>query len=224
MTIDRQSVTTVLAESSPELLREVLIQAKLPVQENAGSRELAEQLTEKLWWKVHTPLGYQFKQHTLGSILTAYSKKLDIPLPDSDGWSQLTIFTDALLPPEKAISFEELSDELQTRVKDSSWKTMGGAGGAATAASSRWAATRLVGLMTGPIWKWLRFVPKIGPVLVGVRTAAGWVATLSGPLAIASAVYTVNQALGPRWDDGLPLLLGMGLVQRANARVITIPT
>ena len=85
MTIDRQNATDVLAKTSSDLLREVLIQAGLPVKENADSSELAEQLTERLWWKVHTPLGYQFKQHSLESILKAYSKKLNIPLPDSDG-------------------------------------------------------------------------------------------------------------------------------------------
>ena len=223
MPINRHSLSEHIAQAPHELICEVLTQAKIDHDPKNTTVELAELLTKKLWWKAHTPIGYQIAQHTLESILAIYAQKLDIQLEGEGGWTQLKSLTDQLVPIDTDISFENLPEDLRDRLRSSAWKTVTGAGGTATAAGSRWAAVRILGAMTGPIWQWLRFVPKLGPVLIGVRTAAGWVATLSGPIAVASAIYTVNQALGPRWDDALPLLLGIGLIQRHNSQLANIP-
>lgn len=220
MTITRQIFSDSFSQAPQSLLFEVLSQAGLKPKSIDGSEALAESLANKLWWKAHTPLGYQLRPHTLESIVSVYAQKLELQIPEADGWRQLDTLTDLLLPPDENINIQSLSPELQKRVTESHWKTTGGAASSATAAGTRWAATHLLGWTSGAIWKWLRLVPKLGPVIIGIRTAAGWIAAISGPVAIASAIYTVNQALGPRWDDALGLLLGAGLIRRGNTQLV----
>lgn len=220
MAITQDILTDFIAEAPQDILREVLEQSELDFDSQDSPNQLADRLTKALWWRTTTPLGYQLKSHTFESILKIYADKLDMTFTSQDAWQQLKELTDHLLPPHSEVDVNGLSESLQKRLKRSAWKTVTGLGGTATATGSRWAATRLLASMSGPMWKWIHLVPKLGPVLVGVRTTAGWVASLSGPIAIAMAIYTVNNALGPKWDEGLPLLLGIGLIQRHQGQMV----
>ena len=221
MTINQKTLIKFIAQAPPDIIHEVLALSNLPFDTQEPTYTLAERLIKTLWWQTHTPLGYQFSTHTLESILFVYSSKLNLTFYSQDGWQQLKELTDHLVPPQSDIPITHLSEDLKRRLQQSAWKTATGLGGTATAIGTRWAATRLLMATAGSTWKWLKFMPKIGPVLVGVRTTAGWVANLSGPVAIALAVYTANQALGPRWDEGLPILLGIGLIQRHQGQLAT---
>jgi len=214
MTITRSELQQTLSAKDHTALRAVLDASDVRYDQGDGGGQLADRLVASLWWRTHSPAGQVLIPDDLGQLLDRAEDRLDLDLGDGDTWSRLEALTTALLPGDRPISVEQLDPEVRKRLARTVWLQLFGTAAAGGAAGSGFAATRLLTWTTGPLWDLVRLLPKVGPALVTLRTGAGTVAAVSGPIGIALALASLNSLLGPRYDQALPLLLGVGLLCR----------
>ncbi|MBM74755.1 MAG: hypothetical protein CMK59_05095 [Proteobacteria bacterium] len=178
---------------------------------------LAEQLTDTLWSKTHTPIGQMLRPNTLEDIASELAKLLEIECEDKEnGWAMVDQICNHLLPPDKELQFEDISEEHEQQLKRSVAGFIGGIGTAGSAYLSRIASLKIIQLLSTPLLPLLKLIPTVGPVLITIRTAAGLALRLSGPIGILAAIWSINSALGPDWEKALRILLGVGLLRRTE--------
>ncbi len=214
MTITRTELQQTLSAKDHTALRAVLDASDVRYDEGDRGGQLADRLVAALWWRTHSPAGQVLIPDDLGQLLDRAEQRLDIELGEGDTWSRLEALTVALLPGDRPISADQLDPEVRKRLARTVWLQLFGTAAAGGAAGSGFAATRLLTWTTGPLWDLARLLPKVGPAIVTLRTGAGAVAAVSGPVGIALALASLNSLLGPRYDEALPLLLGVGLLCR----------
>lgn len=214
MPVTRDEVERALQGRDPKLIAAVLEAAEVAYDEAEDAAALAKRLTAALWWRSHSPAGQLLMPDNLDQLVDRTGKRLAIELGDGDAWARLTALTNALVDADTPVDLESLDEDTRARLSRPVWGRLAGVGGAGSALGARWAASKLLALTVGPLWDLIMLIPKVGPALIAVRTAAGTVAAVSGPLAIGIALLTVNSALGARYDKALPLLLGIGLICR----------
>ena len=83
-------------------------------------------------------------------------------------------------------------------------------GGAGGAWGARAASSAVLGFLDGPLGRLLPLLPPVAPWVRTVQGGASAVRAVSGPLGLALAILSANQALGTRYERLLPLLLGVG--------------
>ena len=183
----------------------------------ANRKMLAEQLTDVLWDKTHTPIGQVLRPNTLEDIASELAQLLDIECKDKEnGWAMVDEICNELLPPGKELQFEEISEEHERQLKRSVAGFIGGIGTAGSAYLSRIASLKIIQILSTPLLPLLKLIPSVGPALITIRTAAGLVFRLSGPIGILAAIWSINSALGPDWEKALRILLGVGLLRRSE--------
>lgn len=213
--VDSVALQAHLARRDPALLAAVLDAAHVANDGlSEGSEALADRLVGALWWRTHTPVGQVAAPDDLGQLVDRVGKKLTVSLPSGDTWTRLAALTDAVVPTNRPVSLHSLDDRTVRKLRRGAWAQLFGWSGVGASAASRWAAVRTLGLLKGPLYNLLVMLPRVGPVLVKVKGAAGAVAAVSGPVGIALALASLNASLGPRYDKALPLLVGVGLVMR----------
>ena len=214
MTITRSQLQKTLSAKDHNALRAVLDASEVRYEEGDGSERLADRLVAALWWRTHSPAGQVLIPDDLGQLLDRSARRLDLELGEGDTWSRLEALTTELLPAHRPISVDQLDPEVRKRLTRTIWLQLFGTAAAGGAAGSRIAAMRLLTWTSGPLWDLLLLLPKVGPALGTLKTGAGTVAAVSGPVGIALALASLNSLLGPRYDQALPLLLGVGLLCR----------
>lgn len=214
MSVTREELQELLSKRDSRQLERVLDASEVWFPEGADGDELARRLVDALWWRTHSPLGKAILPDALDDLLDRYEKKLGMELGDGDAWRRLESLTAKLLPADRVLSVEELPEEARAKLEKALWLDMAGVSVAGGSAGARWAARTLLKWTRGPLWDLIKLIPRVGPILGGIRTGAGKVAMVSGPLGITVALLTLNHTLGPDYDRALPLLLGVGLVSR----------
>ena len=211
----KQTFTEHLSTCDVKTLQEILNNSKISYASSATSVELAEQISINIWKHSHTPVGQMIREHSFEDITTLYANKLQINLSTKNGWSQLQELVENLVPLNAPVAFEELPVDLQERLKTSQkWSNTAGFTGIGTAITSGALSKWLLKATSGKLFDLIKFLPTIGPAIIAIRSALGWVAVLSGPVGIAIGLWVLNNNLGPKLDKGLQLLLGVGLALR----------
>lgn len=215
MTVSSVELFARLSERDPDLLRAVLEASDVSWRDDDAAPELARRLVKALWWRTHSPAGQAVAPDSLDRIVHRYAKKLDVELPAGDAFAQLQALSVACLPStDTPLSLDDVEPAVKRKLKRPVWGRMAGATGSGGALGAGWVARRVLQGTIGPIWALLAKLPYVGPVVIAVRSSAGTVVSLSGPIGIGLALLTLNSAFGPRYDRGLPLLVGAGLVLR----------
>ncbi|MED5373181.1 MAG: hypothetical protein VX899_19340 [Myxococcota bacterium] len=222
MKVDAQMVRNSLSQADPAALREVLEAGGISPKADLSAPELADKLVRALWWRTHTPVGVLAMRDSLGQLVDRTASRLKVELdPDQGDWERLDALSLALLSRCEGVeALEELDDKHVNRLRRSQWVAWTGAAGAGAAAGSGWVSKQLLRL-SAPYKPILPLIPKVGPVLVGLRKGAEQVARLSAPVGVGLALFSANQALGAEYDRALALLLGVALVRpRKQGEVI----
>ena len=214
MPVAQKELESILAGRDPRLLERVLDVGEVWFPDGAEADELAKRLTNALWRRTHSPLGRMVVPDALDDIIDTVAKKLKLDLGEGEAWDRLDALTDALLTTDRMLTHEELSAQDRKKLEKALWIDLAGVSTAGGAAASRWLARGLLKWTKGPLWDFLKLIPRVGPVLGTIRGSAGTVAAVSGPLGITVALLTLNHTFGPEYDRALPLLLGIGLVCR----------
>jgi hypothetical protein len=193
----------------------------IDVDTNDETDDLADAVAEQLWKHTHTPIGGVVHPHTLESILTQLISRLDLDAlhdemrsSDLDGWHWVDRLCDELLPSTHEVHLDDISEAQQKNLRQSALGILSGVGTMGSAYLSRLASLRVIQLISTPLLPILRRIPTVGPTIIAIRTAAGVILRLSGPIGIIAAVLSINAALGPNWDKALRILLGVGLIRR----------
>ena len=177
---------------------------------------LAERLTNTLWSSAHSPIGEVIRPSSLEDIASTIAELLDINVNvAADGWSMIDDICNSLLPADREIELDQVSEEHEEQLKKSLVGFFSGLGTLGSAYLSRVASLKIIQLLSTPLLPLLRLIPSIGPALITVKTAAGVILRLSGPVGIIAAIWSINSALGPDWEKSMRILLGVGLVRRS---------
>ncbi len=210
--LSRDQVEARLAQREPRLLRAVLDAAQVPVTVENNAMAYARLLLDTLWWRTHSPASGVILPDDLGAIVNTVERRLRLDLGSGDTWSRLDALANQLVPNDRPLAIDALSAADQARLRHAIWGELFGSMGAASSFGARWLSRSFLGWARGPLWDLLMMIPQLGPVLRTVRGGAGAVSAVSGPVGILLALMALNQALGPRYDRALPLLVGIGLV------------
>ncbi len=215
MTVPSSELQERLASRDPNLIRAVLEASDVSWRDDDDANELARRLVAALWWRTHSPAGQALLPDSLDDLVDRYGQKLGVPLPTGDAYARLQALASQALPAVHApLALEALDEEIKQKLRRPVWGRLAGASGSGGAFGAGWVARKVLGGMVSPLWSVLARLPYVGPAVIAVRSGAGTVLSLSGPVGIGLALLTLNSLLGPRYDRGLPLLVGAGLILR----------
>ena len=219
--VSRSDLEALLADKDPELLSAVLTAADVAHDgAGEGAGKLADRLVSTLWWRSHSPARQAVAPRSLDAIVDRAGRKLGVSLGDGDVWSRLDRLTTRLLDRAEPVRIDDLPPEVRSKLERTVWAKVLGTSAAGSAAAARVASLKLLELASGPTWRLLTMLPKLGPALIAVRGGAGTVAAASGPVGVVLALVTLNSVFGPTDDTALPLLLGVGLACRQPLQVV----
>lgn len=215
MTVSSTELRDRLAERDPDLLLAVLEASDVSWRDDDEPADLAKRLVSALWWRTHSPAGQALMPDSLDALLDRYARKLSVTLPSGDAYARLQALTAHALPaPNEPLRLDDLEPSVQRKLQRPVWGRLAGASGSGGALGAGWLARKVLTGTVGPVWALLSRLPYVGPAVVAIRSSAGTIFTLSGPVGIGLALLTLNSLLGARYDKGLPLLIGAGLVLR----------
>lgn len=203
-----------LQSRDPLALRAVLEAAQVSAPAGAPAEDLAERLVAALWWRTHTPAGQLVVPDSLDKLVDRMEARLRLDLGLGDAWQRLDRLAEVLVPRDRPISVDQLDDTARRRLRRPVWGRLAGTGMSASSFASGWAARKVLVWTAGPLWDFLLALPRVGSAVFWVRNGAGAVAAVSTPLGIGLALLTLNSALGPRYEQAVPLLVGISLVLR----------
>lgn len=214
MTTTRADVEAALAIHEPEALRAVLEAAGVRVGEATTARELAALAAKSLWWSYATPIGYLADRVSLEEIVDHTARRLgaEASLAGADVWERLASLTAALVRQvrDRGVRISDLDPALRARLWPDIFPAAAYGTGATGAWGTRWASARVIRFLDGPIGRLLPLLPPLAPWVGAIRTGVGAVHLVTGPLGVALAVLSFNEALGARYRRLVPLLLGVG--------------
>lgn len=215
MTTSSLELRARLAERDPDLMRAVLEASDVSWRDDDDAEALARRLVQALWWRTHSPAGQTLMPDSLDDLVERYAQKLGVLLPEADVYARLQALTQHALPSTgQPLELQNLDEAVKKKLSRPVWGRLAGASGSGSAFGAGWLARRVLAGTVGPVWSVLARLPYVGPAVVAIRTSAGTVLSLSGPVGIGLALLTLNSLLGARYDRGLPLLVGAGLVLR----------
>jgi len=220
-TVSRDALEALLSGKDASLLSAVLTAADVAHDgPDEGAPRLASRLVGALWWRAHSPARQLVAPRSLDALVDRAGARLEVELGEGDVWSRLDVLTTRLLDRAEPVSIEALPPEVRERLERTVWTKVLGASAAGSAAAARVASLKLLQLASGPTWRLITMLLKLGPALVAVRGGAGTVAAASGPVGVVIALVTLNSVFGPTDDTALPLLLGVGLACRQPLQVV----
>ncbi|MEC7946179.1 MAG: hypothetical protein VX265_01345 [Myxococcota bacterium] len=219
--ISREVLEATLADKDPAILSAVLTAADVAHDgPGEGSPRLAGRLTAALWWRSHSPARQLVAPQTLDGLVDRAARKLNLELGNGDVWSRLDALTTHFLSQAEPLSVQELPPEVLAKLERTVWTKVLGTSAAGSAAAARVASWKLLQVASGPTWRLLTMLPRVGPALVAARAGVGTVAAAAGPIGVVCALLTLNSVFGPTEDTALPLLLGVGLACRQPLQVV----
>jgi len=216
----RADVRAMLAEQDPEALRLVLHASGVSASDDGTAPALARRIADAIWWNYATPLGYladratfeQIVQHLAGRLGVAH--RVDPALPVAEQVRRLTEALVETLPQGGGIGLDALREDARRRLDPALGPSLGLGTGAAGSFGARWGTGRVLALLRTPIGRLLPLLPWVGPWIAAIRTGAGAVYAVTGPLGIALTVLSVNASLGTNYRKLVPLVLGVGALTK----------
>ena len=212
MSISQDQFSVHISQLPSTFLDEIVSQGNICT----NGRSKARAIAKEIWKQSSSPAQLAFTPRDFDDIVGELAKRLKIDLKKKQGWEALNTLTDTLLPADQQVSAESLPPELIQRLKATKTPVVAGVSATSTAAATRFGANWILRTTAGPWLKWIALLPKIGPTVIGIRSALGLTAAISGPVGIALGLWTLNKSLGPKYDKSLPLLIGVGLALRAH--------
>jgi len=214
MRTTRADVEAALAVHEPEALRAVLEAAGVRTRGAESARELAKRIADALWWSYATPIGYLSDRVALEDIVDHTARRLgaEACLSRGEVWERLEGLTQILVRQvtDRGVRLDDLDPQVRARLWPDIFPAAAYGTGATGAFGTRWASARVIRFLDGPIGRLLPLLPPLAPWVGAIRTGAGALHLVTGPLGVALAVLSFNEALGARYRRLVPLLLGVG--------------
>ena len=206
----KEEIRTLLQRSTLPILKEVLHTNHIKTSEDALKEDCISALVNAIWNHSHTPIGGFVAPMSLEEIIQVYAKKLDTPIDSKTNiQSQLHTLRSKVMATCNTIDISDIPPEVLDRLQSSVIPSVVGAGAAGGAATTRWAAYKILAWTASKWLNIIKLIPQIGPVIITIRSTAGVLARLSGPVGVALAIWSINNHLGPKWDQCLGLLIGL---------------
>jgi len=192
------------------ILKEVLHTNHIKTADNASKDDCITALVNGIWSNSHTPIGGFVAPMSLEEIIQIYAKKLDTPIDSkADVQSQLGALRSKVMAGCNNIDISDIPPEVLDRLQRSVIPSVVSAGAAGGAATTRWAAYKILAWTASKWLNIIKLIPQIGPAIITIRSTAGVLARVSGPVGVALAIWSINNHLGPKWDQCLGLLMGL---------------
>ena len=206
----KADIQNLLQHSSTHNLREVLHTNNIKTRASASKEECISSLVDAVWNHSHTPIGGFVAPMSLEEIIQIYAKKLDTPIDsNADIQLQLSTLRAKVMANCDNIDISDIPPEVLDRIQRSVIPSVVGASAAGGAATTRWAAYKILAWTASKWLNIIKLIPQIGPAIITIRSTAGVLARVSGPVGIALAIWSINNHLGPKWDQCLGLLVGL---------------
>lgn len=218
MATTRDALQAALAQQDPEALRLILAASEVDDRGAQTAPELAARIADAIWWNYATPIGYLAERATFEDVVRHLARRLKVDHrvdPDLPVWDQVDALTRVLVEevPADGITVASLDEATRKRLSPSWIPSVGMGTGAAGSFATRWGTGHLLNLLRTPIGRLLPLLPGIGPWVGAIRTGAGALYVVSGPLGVALTVLSVNSALGTNYRRLVPLVLGVGALR-----------
>jgi len=220
MPVRRSDVRDALAVHDPAVLQEILEAADIRLRGAQSGAELADRITDALWWHYSTPVGYVAESASLDDIVSHVAKKLNVSsLSEGDAWARLRELTVTLsrttasridTSEPHGVAVDDLDDKVKARLAPMWMPTAFAASGGAASFGAAAVGKVVVKIGNTPIGRLLPLIPTVGPIWKGVRTVGGVAAMVGTPLGVAMSVLAINESLGTNYHKLVPLLLGVG--------------
>jgi hypothetical protein len=219
---NRAELESVLSTQDPEALRLVLHASGVGLTAvpwrtvgQPTARDYAARIAEAIWWSYTTPLGYAAGHASFEDVVAHLARKLGVADrldPQLSVWARVRRMTEFLVGDlaDHGVRFETIAEGTRRRLGLSSAMPFGLGTGAASSFAARWGSGKVLAFFRTPVGRVLPYLPAVGPFLGAIRTGAGAVFSVSGPLGVALAVASANSALGPSYRKLVPLVLGIG--------------
>lgn len=215
MPTTRDALEASLALQDPAALQLILDASGVDARGATTAQALAGRIADAIWWNYATPLGYLAERATFEDVVRHLARRLKVDHrvdPDLPVWEQVETLTRVLVEeiPADGISLASLDESTRRRLSPSWIPSVGLGGGAASSFAARWGTGHVLNLLRTPIGRLLPLLPGVGPWVGVIRTGAGAIHVVSGPLGVALAVLSLNSALGANYKRLVPLVLGVG--------------
>ena len=192
------------------ILKEVLHTNNIKTRDTKTKQECITSLIDAIWSHSHTPIGGFVAPMSLEEIIQIYAKKLDTPIDSKiDIQEQLRTLRSKVMANCDNIDISDIPPEVLDRLQRSVIPSVVGVSAAGGAATTRWAAYKILAWTASKWLNIIKLIPQIGPAIITIRTTAGVLARVSGPVGIALAIWSINNHLGPKWDQCLGMLVGL---------------
>lgn len=224
MTTKAQCIA-LLQKSDLSTLKEVLHANKIQTTPKSSHEECTQLLVDAIWKHSHSPIGSILSKKSLEDIIQIYAHKLNIPIDqNTDIHTQLHILRSRASSQCSDIQISEIPPDVLERLQQSVIPSMLSAGAVGGAVTTRWAAYKVLAWTASKWLNIIKLIPQIGPAIITIRTTAGVLARVSGPVGIALAIWSINNHLGPKWDTCLGLLIGLSYCLSQSAGInYTLP-
>ena len=225
MPTTRADVIDRLSIADPSELQAILSAAGVSARGAETSDALARRIADALWWNYTTPLGYALDRGSLEDITQYLARRVGVRGLEGDAFEMLAELT-AALAVAGPVSWSDLDEATRRRIFPPWMPSVVLGAGATTSAGARYVSRAVLGATGGWVGRILPLLPTVGPWFKMIRTSAGVVSVVSGPLAVALGVLSVNQALGTNERRLLPLALGVGALTppvMTDAVEVTVP-
>lgn len=217
----KEDIQNLLKHCPTQTLREVLHTNNIKTRETTSKEECISSLVDAVWSHSHTPIGGFVAPMSLEEIIQIYARKLDTPIDsNADIQLQLRTLRTKVMANCNNIDISDIPPEVLDRLQRSVIPSVVGAGAAGGAATTRWAAYKILAWTASKWLNIIKIIPQIGPAIITIRSTAGVLARVSGPVGIALAIWSINHHLGPKWDQCLGLLVGLSFCLDESSTVL----
>ena len=219
--ITKEDTKKLLQNSTLSILKEVLHTNHIKTAEHASKDDCIMALVDGVWSHSHTPIGGFVAPMSLEDIIQIYAKKLDTPIDSTaDIQSQLKMLRSKVMANCNTIDISDIPPDVLERLQRSVIPSVVGAGAAGGATTTRWAAYKVLAWTASKWLNIIKLIPQIGPALITIRSTAGVLARVSGPVGIALAIWSINNHLGPKWEQCLGLLIGLSFCLEESETIL----
>ena len=153
------------------ILKEVLHTNNIKTRDTKTKQECITSLIDAIWSHSHTPIGGFVAPMSLEEIIQIYAKKLDTPIDSKiDIQEQLRTLRSKVMANCDNIDISDIPPEVLDRLQRSVIPSVVGVSAAGGAATTRWAAYKILAWTASKWLNIIKLIPQIGPAIITIRT------------------------------------------------------